>query len=158
MTRGLRRTSWYTLASSAIVAAWVVAGTLRVNPLPRPLRQSDGGLAAEAGIARTAADPAAELTRDPFRAGGRLPNELVTAAATPETALPVSVAAVGLLGTVVRAGGGFALCQLPGDVPRIVHLGEKIGELTLVALEQGRAVFQAPRGARLELTLTKPRS
>ena len=157
MTRGLRRTSWYTLAASAIAAAWVVAGTLRADPLPRPLGQSDGGIAAEAGIAGDATDGAAALTRDPFRAGGRLPNELAAAAA-PETALPVSVAAVGLLGTVVRPGGGFALCQLPGDVPRIVHLGEKLGELTLIALEQGRVVFQAPRGAHLEVTLTKPRS
>ena len=158
MTRALRWTSWFTLATSAIAAAWTVAATLRVDPLPRPLVRSDGRVAAAVEFERGAPDPAVELTRDPFRAGGRLPNELARAATAPETALPMSVAAVGLLGTVVRPGGGFALCQLPGDVPRIVHLGEKIGELTLIALEQGRAVLQAPRGARLELTLTKPRS
>ena len=158
MTRGLRRTSWFALAASAIAAASAVIGTLRVDALPGPLVRSDGGYAAEIPIGRGTPDPAAALTRDPFRAGGRLPNELAQAAAAPETVLPVSIAAVGLLGTVVRPGGGFALCQLPGDVPRIVHLGEKLGELTLVALEQGRVVFQAPRGARLELTLTKSRS
>jgi len=157
MTHGLRWTSWFALGASAVAAAVAIATTLRVDPLPRPLRQSDGA-APEAQMERIAGDRTAELTRDPFRAGGRLPNELARAAAAPETALPVSIAAVGLLGTVVHSGRGFALCQLPGDVPRIVHLGEKLGDLTLIALEQGRAVFQAPRGARLELTLTKPRS
>jgi hypothetical protein len=39
-----------------------------------------------------------------------------------------------------------------------VHVGERLGELTLIILEQGRAVFQTPRGARLELALAQPRS
>lgn len=97
------------------------------------------------------------LSKDPFRRGGRLPNALAEAP-PPERVLPVSVAAIRLLGTVIRPAGSFALCQLPTDLPRIVRVGEKLGEMTLVSVEQGRAVFQAPRGARLELTLSSPRS
>lgn len=158
MMHGMRRTSWLALVASAIAAAVTVATALRVDPLPSAVAQSVIIGAIEARTDRPDGDRAADLTRDPFRAGGRLPNDGARAAREPETALPVSVAAVGLLGTIVRPGRGFALCQLPGDVPRIVHVGEKIGELTLIALEQGRAVFQTPRGARLELTLTRPRS
>ena len=109
-------------------------------------------------LADTADAEELALRRDPFRAGGLLPNAVARLEPAVETVLPVSIAAVRLLGTVVRGNGSFALCQLPADIPRIVHVGERLGELTLISLEQGRVVFEAPRGARLELLLSNTRS
>ena len=104
--------------------------------------------------ARVASRP---LPNDPFHPGRRLPDDLL-AHVMPDTLVPITVAEVKLLGTVVRPGASFALCQLPADAPRIVHVGERLGELTLILLEQGRAVFQTAKGARLELSLSNPRS
>lgn len=102
--------------------------------------------------------PLLPLPSDPFRPGRQLPTEIAAAAAKPDTVMPVSLVAIRLLGTVIRPSGSFALCQLPSDVPRMVHIGDHLGELTLIVLEQGRVVFQAPKGARLELSLSQPRS
>jgi len=98
------------------------------------------------------------LPNDPFRPGRLLPNAIAAAAARPDTVMSVSVVAIRLLGTVVRPVGSFALCQLPSDMPRIVHIGERLGELTLIVLEQGHVVFQTSKGTRLELSLSQPRS
>ena len=140
----------------------ILVGRARVSIVP------PGADTAGEELPRTAAEPPdsvalpetmdRELTRDPFRADGRLPNAIADAAPRPERVLPVSVAAIRLLGTVVRPSASFALCQLAADVPRIVHVGEKLGEMTLISIEQGRASFQAPHGGRLELSLSTPRS
>lgn len=153
-------TSWIALGASVTIAVVAAGGLLRPVPalsasaLPNVV-QSAASMPASASSATTVQDP---LTRDPFRAGGRLPNALTDEAPPPETTLPVSVAAIRLLGTVVRPSNSFALCQLPGDVPRMIHVGEKLGEMTLISIEQGRAAFQAPHGGRLDLTLSAPRS
>lgn len=146
-----------TVIACALVAALALARMLRLDPLPpAAVEPNDSPLAFAASLDEMPIAPPA-LSRDLFREGGQLPNALVSTPA-PETVLPVSVVAIRLLGTVIRPSGSFALCQLPTDVPRLVHIGEKLGELTLISLEQGRAIFQAPKGARLELTLSTPRS
>ena len=153
-------TSWIALGASATIVAIVASGLLHPNPeLSSPaspnVAQATATEAAFGVPVKTAQNP---LTRDPFRSGGRLPDALAEAAPPPEMALPVSVAAIRLLGTVIRPSNSFALCQLPGDVPRIIHVGEKLGEMTLMSIEQGRATFQAPHGGRLDLSLSTPRS
>ena len=157
LPRGWPLASWTVLIASALIAAFALRQAATIDPLPLPQgAPNDGTMPLTARtMALSAVQP---LTNDPFRPGRLLPAEIAAAAITPDTVMPVSVVAIRLLGTVVRPTGSFALCQLPSDVPRIVHIGERLGEMTLIVLEQGRVVFQAPRGARLELLLSQPRS
>ena len=157
-TKGWALVSWVALASSAAMLVISSRSIWRSGSLPgAAVAMPDAGVSAEiVATAPTAADAA--LSRDLFRAGGLLPNAVARLRAPADTILPVSVAAVRLLGTIIRTSGSFALCQLPADVPRIVHVGERLGDLTLISLEQGRVVFQAPKGARLELFLSNSRS
>ena len=99
------------------------------------------------------------LASDPFNADRTLPGEADGEVDTSaEGTAPVPAAEVRLLGTVVRGSNPFALCQLTSDAPRIVHVGERLGDLTLVSLDQGRATFRSRSGAQVELSLSKPGS
>lgn len=157
LPRGWPLVSWAGLIASLLIAANALRRGATVDPLPpAPAAVPNDDTASLTG--RTMVSATRPLTNDPFRPGRLLPDAIAAAAVTPDTVMPVSAVAIRLLGTVVRPAGSFALCQLPSDVPRIVHVGERLGELTLILLEQGRAVFQTPKGARLELSLSQPRS
>jgi len=157
LPHGLSLASWIAMAFSTAVAASVLARTMRVAlpPAPAPALHNESRLLQAGEPVRARPEPRI-LANDPFRPGRALPSEHVAEA--PDTVLPVSVVAIRLLGTVVLPSGSFAVCQLPADAPRIVHVGERLGELTLIILEPGRAVFKAPKGARLDLSLVNPRS
>jgi hypothetical protein len=158
LPHGLPLASWIAVALATVVAASVLARTMRIAlpPAPVPIVHNESRLRQSGEPVRARPAPRI-LANDPFRAGRALPTEHVAEVA-PDTVLPVSVVAIRLIGTVVLRSGSFAICQLPADAPRIVHVGERLGELTLIILEPGRAVFQAPKGARLDLSLVTPRS
>jgi hypothetical protein len=157
LPRGLPLGSWIAVALATAVATSVLARTVRIAPptAPAPAVPNESRLL-QAGEPVRASPLPRTLANDPFRPGRALPSEHVAAA--PDTVLPVSVVAIRLLGTVVLRTGSFAICQLPADAPRIVHVGERLGAMTLIVLEPGRAVFQAPKGGRLDLSLVNPRS
>jgi hypothetical protein len=57
-----------------------------------------------------------------------------------------------VLGTVVSTDGQhFATCQLAGGRPTIVHVGDKFGEYTVVAIDRLKVVFKTRSGALLEI-------
>lgn len=153
--RGWTLVSWLTLMLGATAAGLALTRAIRLDPLPAGEPASPD--TAPTATALAAATPAPPLENDPFRPDRRLPDARV-ASSPKDTVPPVDVAAVRLVGTVVRPAGSFAVCQLSNDAPRLVHVGERLGDLTLVVLEQGRVVFQTRRGARFELSLSKPRS
>ena len=103
-------------------------------------------------------DSAREVTlaSDPFSPDRELPGDEPAEAAPLTGDDAPAMPFVRLVGTVVRGPRSFAICQLGPEAPRIVHLGEKLGDLTLISLEQGRAVFRATNGTRLELSLSQP--
>lgn len=145
--------SWVavTVSVAALAAAFTTA--LHIGALPGPAADEPNDAPIRADTTRPV--PGAALVNDPFRRGRELP---ALAHAAPDTTLPAGVVALRLLGTVVRPGASFALCQLSAEAPKIVHVGERLGDLKLIQLEQGRAVFQTSHGARLELSLSNPRS
>jgi hypothetical protein len=108
------------------------------------------------GAARDSTSSTVELASDPFSPDRRLRQGVDENLEVLDAAPPIVAGPMRLLGTVVRDTTGFAICQLATDAPRVVHLGERFGELTLITLEQGRAVFRAANGTRLELSLAKP--
>lgn len=161
LPRGLPLYANATLAVATLLLGVALWSALRVAPLPPVTPSSQAGSLVLAGSSRdaivaTSASTRA-LTSDPFSPGRRLrPEPSVTRAvsqvATPAPAPPT----VRLLGTVMRGGSGFAVCQVANDPPRTVRVGETLGELTLITLDQGRATFRSANGTRVELSLTPP--
>lgn len=147
------RASWMAVIISVGALAAALTTALYHGPLPGPAAAEPNDSPMRPDTVLTV--PGAALANDPFRRGRELSN---LAHAAPDTMPPAGVVAVRLLGTVVRPEASFALCQLSADAPRIVHVGERLGDLKLIQLEQGRAVFQTSRGTRLELSLSNPRS
>jgi hypothetical protein len=160
MPNGLSFASMGALVVASLVFALVAWQALHLEPLPAvtPSRANEDTsftLLAQA-TPRDATTSVVELASDPFSPDRRLRASVEEDLERPDTTPPAAAVAVRLLGTVVRDTTGFAICQLAADVPRVVHLGERLGELTLITLEQGRAVFRAANGTRLELSLAKP--
>jgi hypothetical protein len=88
--------------------------------------------------------------RAPAPIAFRMPQEERPASA------PAAPVAVKLVGTAVMPGStGFAMCQLGNQPPRVVRVGETIGDFTLKAVEQGRARFQTSRGTPVEIQVAK---
>jgi len=150
-----------TLAAAALLLGAALWSALRIEPLPSVTPSTMDGTLTLAGTSRDAIPATTAIARvlasDPFSPGRRLRPEpsvtrTVSRVATPAPAPPT----VRLLGTVMRGGSGFAVCQLASDPPRTVRVGETLGELTLITLDQGRAIFRSANGTRVELSLTPP--
>lgn len=57
-----------------------------------------------------------------------------------------------VLGTVIATDGAhFATCQLPGGRPTLVHVGDRLGDYTVVAIERSKVVFKTATGSLLEI-------
>ena len=62
-----------------------------------------------------------------------------------------------VLGTAVATDGrSFATLQLGDASPTLVHVGDKIGEWVVKAIERGKIVLVSTSGTRADLTVPKP--
>jgi hypothetical protein len=62
-----------------------------------------------------------------------------------------------VLGTAVASDGrNFATLQLGDASPVLVHVGDKIGEWVVKAIERGKIVLVSTSGTRADLTVPKP--
>jgi hypothetical protein len=63
-----------------------------------------------------------------------------------------------VVGTVVATDGrSFALMQLGNERPKLVHIGDKIGEWSVKAIGRGTVTIVTPiTGSRVDLTVPKP--
>jgi hypothetical protein len=155
------------LAASVALSAAALWSAVRLDPLPTaaplappPLLTADtaGGARHRVAAGDSGATGGDALDNDPFDPDRQLPEAYAAADPAPEIAgpPPVPVAVVRLLGTVVLPGGrSFAVYQLPSQAPQTLRVGERIGTLTLVAVEPGRAIFRDADGRRVELHLPK---
>jgi hypothetical protein len=161
LPRGLQLAATAALATAALLFGLALWSAVRIAPLPSVTPSARDGTLTLAGTSRdaTAETPASSpaLANDPFSPGRRLRAEPSVTTTVSRAATPViEPTPVRLLGTVMRGGSGFAVCQLASDPPRTVRVGETLGELTLITLDQGRAVFRSANGTRVELSLTPP--
>lgn len=63
---------------------------------------------------------------------------------------------VQVIGTAVGAnGGGFAMCAWGGEPPRVVRIGERVGDWTLRSVTPGAAQFTSPTGASVVVRIAK---
>ncbi|HEV8356840.1 MAG TPA: hypothetical protein VGQ17_08770 [Gemmatimonadales bacterium] len=102
----------------------------------------------------------AAISADPFRpdrrpapVAFRMPGEPAGPGDSERASQPPPIT---LIGTAVQPdGGGFAMCQLGNDPPRLVRLGERLAGYTLRAVGQGRATFRSETGQALEVRVPK---
>jgi hypothetical protein len=157
---GLSLASMIALGVASLLLAVALWSALRIAPVTAaPASRADDALMLAGtahGAQRGSAPAVVALASDPFSPDRRLVDDAEEELAPRDTAPPLATGPMRLLGTVVRDTTGFAICQLATDPPRVIHLGERLGEMILITLEQGRAVFRAPNGTRLELSLAKP--
>lgn len=164
LPNGVPLASWVTLAAASMLFAGGLWSALHLAPLPHaaPVAGSAApgldGLGPDGLALETQPDHQASiaLSSDPFSIDRTLPDDVEPDAAPAGDAQPPAPGTEArLLGTVVRGSSPFALCQLPTEAPRIVHLGEQLGDLTLISLDQGRATFRSRNGTQVELSLAK---
>jgi len=149
------------LLSSLGGAAWSFRRAVLTDPLPPAAAVAPRSNAPTVGIRVpvTATKLAEAVGKDPFhperRRPGvrfRLPGEGSTAAN--DTTQTPSV--FKLIGTATMAEGkGFAMCQLGAEPPKLVRIGESIGDLTLKNVQPGRALFVTSGGKRYEARVPK---
>lgn len=156
------------VAVSAVLCARSFQRAMSLDELPT--RGRPGAAVEVPRIVRPTSEPpealVAALESGPFhperrRPAGRfrLPGDVVPVAEAPPPAMAEPAAPppqVQLIGTAVAPGGkSFAMVQLGSEPPKLVRIGEKVGDLTLRQVEQGRAVFVSAAGARVEVNANK---
>jgi hypothetical protein len=140
-------------------AAWSFRRAVLTDPLPSAAVVGPWSAAATAGIRVpvTATKLADAVGKDPFHPERRRPSQRFQ---LPGEAAPAVSAASSelfkLIGTATMAEGkGFAMCQLGAEPPKLVRIGESIGDLTLKNVQPGRAVFVRSDGKRYEARVPK---
>lgn len=104
----------------------------------------------------------AAVAQDPFnperRRPGvrfRLPAQRAAASARREATQAIDTS-LRLVGTAVASnGGGFAMCAWQGGNPRIVKVGEKVGDWTLRRVLPGAAEFVTSAGTTITVRVPK---
>ncbi|MFI5230532.1 MAG: hypothetical protein ACHQWU_15785 [Gemmatimonadales bacterium] len=152
------RVSIGVLAAAVAALGWSVVGALRVDPLPDPPPARVASLGGARGV-RPPTDVQSAVENDVFSpdrsapsAPYRMPGE--SAPSDTPVAEPTKPA---VLGTVVATDGrSFATVQLAGQSPTLVHVGDKIGEWMVRAIERGKVVLVSSAGTRADVTVSKP--
>jgi len=145
-----------------LVAAWRAVRVESVSPLPVP---ATGG--ADTTVPSTEREGYSlarimeAVNNDPFHPLRRRPARRLQAVGTGATQVIPAVAERGLsiqvIGTAVSAGGGgFAMCAWGGAPPRIVRVGERLGDWTLRTVTPGAAQFVSSTGASVMVRVAKP--
>ncbi len=141
--------------------AWTLVHALRAEALPETPPSSSGAEPIKRAIPPGPADVQAAVESDlfssdrsapsaPYRLPGEKSPEVKQAAEPPR---PV------VLGTAVANDGkSFATLQVGGDRPTLVHVGDKIGEWVVKAIDRGKVTIINSSGGRADLVVPKPGS
>jgi hypothetical protein len=147
------------LAVAVIVTVWTLVNALRVDAIPDAPPTTVASLQGGAGAkVRGRGDIQNVVDNDVFSADRSAPAAPYRMPGEPDpekpTAMPEKPV---LLGTVVASDNhNFATVTLRGDRPTLVHVGDKIGEWTVKAIERNKIVLVTASGARTELAVSKP--
>lgn len=170
----MMRWLWQSRLVRTALAAACLGAALLVGVLREALRvvvvEGEGGSTSPPGMA--AAHPTspgyaldrvlAAVDKDPFNPQRRRPGMrfqlpvALAAASVRREASHDAEASLRLVGTAVGAdGGGFAMCTWQGGNPKIVRIGERIGEWTLQKVWSGAAEFVTPAGGTITVRVPK---
>jgi hypothetical protein len=149
------------LLVSIATVAWTLVHAVRAEALPETPPSSNGTEPIKRAIPPGPADVQAAIESDlfssdrsapsaPYRLPGEKSHEVKQAAEPPK---PV------VLGTAVANDGkSFATLQLGEDRPTLVHVGDKIGEWVVKAIDRGKVTIINSSGGRADLVVPKPGS
>jgi hypothetical protein len=149
------------LGSGAVFVA-TVRRALLLDPLSESSAPSpnEAVLSFQARPAIAKAKLASALDHDPFHPERRrpaerfrLPGEALAASAGSDSVAPPAITLIGT--AVLPEGRGFAMCRWGAEPPKLVRIGERVGDLTLRQVERGRALFLTTSGKRLEVRVPK---
>ena len=140
-----------------LVAAWRAVRLDAVRPLPVPVVAPDGTPSPAAREGSSIARVMEAVNNDPFHPLRRRPaRRLRPAGGQVVEAVADRGLSVQVIGTAVSAdGGGFAMCAWGGAPPRIVRIGERVGDWTLRAVTPGAAQFTSSTGATVIVRIAK---
>ena len=147
------------LAASAVLVAWALVRALRVEPLPTvpATRLAMGSMSSVGERPRAVIQDA--IDKDIFSpdraapaARYRMPGEPDprSRTAAPEPPKPV------VLGTAVSPDGrNFATVVVSDSAPRMVRVGDRIGDYLVKSIERGRVAFVTAAGRRVDVISTR---
>jgi hypothetical protein len=154
------RVALTTLVIATAVLVWTLVRALRADALPSAASAQVGSLdAMKRGNIRPPANVESAVENDLFAVDRtapanpyRMPGE-----ADPNGKPRVEPMKPFVLGTAVATDGRhFATLQLGDGGPKLVHVGDKIGEWVVKSIERGRVVLVSTEGTRAELVAPKP--
>jgi hypothetical protein len=148
------------LAIPAALLLWTLVRALRPSPLPPAVpAQVASADAMKRGNVRPPANVELAVENDLFAEDRsapanpyRMPGE-----ADPNAKPRVEPMKPFVLGTAVATDGRhFATLQLGDSGPKLVRVGDKIGEWVVKSIERGKVVLVSTEGTRAELVAPKP--
>lgn len=148
------------LGLATLTTAWTLVHALRVEPIPDPPATTVASLESIRRAPRTASsDVQTTVDNNVFSidrvapaAPYRLPGE-----PAPDDKPAVQPDKPIVLGTAVATDGKhFATMQLRDGTPKLVRVGDKIGEWIVRGIERGKVVLVTTTGVRAELAVTRP--
>lgn len=160
MKTGAMRGAIVLLLVAIATVAWTLVHAVRAEPLPET-PPSNGAEPIKRAVPPGPADVQAAVESDlfasdrsapsaPYRLPGEKSPEVKQAAEPPK---PI------VLGTAVANDGkSFATLQLGDDRPTLVHVGDKIGDWVVKAIDRGKVTIINSSGGRADLVVPKPGS
>ena len=157
------RTATSAVAIGVVLALWTLVRAIRLDAVPEapPLQFAT----AEALAARPLpemVDIRAAVDRDLFSPDRTAPEQRYRIPGETDPAVhvvPIEPPKPVVLGTAISdSAHSFATCSLEAGAPTIVHVGDRIGEYTVKAIERGHVVFATSDGKKLDIPALKPGS
>lgn len=145
------------LGLAALLVVILLVRAVRIDAIPDAAGAPiDAALLASAG-AREVSDLGTAVALDPFSRSRSAPTKRYSLPwEAGEVAVTQSAPKPQVLGTAIALDGkNFATCQLGSDTPRIVHVGDRLGEYTVKSIARGRVVFTTSSGNTLDISALK---
>ena len=148
------------LAVALIATGWTLVHALRVEAIPDPPPIEIASLETiRRGAARPMTNISATVDNNVFSIDRTAPSSPYRMPGDPDpNAKPAVVPEKPLvLGTAVATDGrSFATVALADGRPKLVHVGDKIGEWIVKAIERSKVTLVSTGGIRLDVTVPKP--
>ncbi len=140
-----------------LVAAWRAVRIDEVESLPAPVTAPGATPSPGEGEGYSLARVMEAVNNDPFHPLRRRPaRRLQPTGGQVVEAVADRGLSVQVIGTAVSAnGGGFAMCAWGGAPPRVVRIGERVGDWTLRAVTPGAAQFTSSTGTTAVVRIAK---
>ena len=153
------RAAAFVLAGAVALLAWTTLTAVRVDEPPAlPFESAAFGSAGANDVGRaphSAQRLLSAVEQDPFQPARRRPAQRFRMPGDAPVAVQTPVSDVRVVGTAVGPDGGFAMCSWAGGAPRIVRVGQRVGDWTLSKVTPGAAEFTAATGSTMVVRIAK---